>query len=106
MVDSLLKFCSNPCSCITSIREEWAATYVLFVERDIDSQLMQGDQNSIDELNLSLQKLNETTKDAEIWLTGDFNAHRHVVYNMHPYITCYDYLLQLASKVMLLSRIN
>ena len=33
-----------------------------------------GDQNSIDELNLSLQKLNETTKDAQIWLIGDFNA--------------------------------
>ena len=33
-----------------------------------------GDQNSIDELNLSLQKLNETTKDVEIWLIGDFNA--------------------------------
>ena len=32
------------------------------------------DQNSIDELNLSLQKLNKTTKDAEIWLIGDFNA--------------------------------
>ena len=33
-----------------------------------------GDQKSIDELNLSLQKLNETIRDAEIWLTGDFNA--------------------------------
>ena len=33
-----------------------------------------GNQDSIDELNISLQKLDETTKDAEIWLIGDFNA--------------------------------
>ena len=32
------------------------------------------DQQSIDELNLSLQKLHETTTDAKIWLIGDFNA--------------------------------
>jgi len=32
------------------------------------------DQHSIDELSLSLQKLNETTKDAKVWLIGDFNA--------------------------------
>ena len=33
-----------------------------------------GDQDSNDELNLSMQKLDETTKDAEIWLIGDFNT--------------------------------
>jgi len=33
-----------------------------------------GDQCSIDELNLSLQRLDEATKNAEIWLIGDFNA--------------------------------
>ena len=33
-----------------------------------------GDQCSIDELNLSLQRLDEAMKNAEIWLIGDFNA--------------------------------
>ena len=32
------------------------------------------DQHSIDELNLSLYKLNRMTTDAKIWLIGDFNA--------------------------------
>ena len=36
--------------------------------------LMSDTKILIDELNLSLQKLNKTTKDAQIWLTGDFNA--------------------------------
>ena len=33
-----------------------------------------GDQCSIDQLNLSLQKLDESMKNPEIWLIGDFNA--------------------------------
>ena len=32
-----------------------------------------GDQCSIDQLNLSLQKLDESMKNPEIWLIGDFN---------------------------------
>ena len=32
------------------------------------------DQQSIDKLNLSLQKFHETTTDGKIWLLGDLNA--------------------------------